>query len=78
MAKEQLSEGTIGYHVAENGQLFRKLFEADYYLCSLVPDVAGAEIAGTLKNVVALGAGFVDGLGGGANPKVPFHCPLCF
>ena len=70
MGKDQLSEGTIGYNVASNGQLFKKLFDSPKYMCTLIPDVAGAEMAGNLKNVVALGAGFVDGLGGGANSKV--------
>lgn len=65
----QLSEGTIGYNVLDNARLFQQLFESEYYLTSLVNDVAGAEMAGSLKNVVALAAGFVDGLGGGANPK---------
>lgn len=70
VAKKQLSEGTIGYNNLEHAELFKKLFGSEYYLCSAVKDVVGAEMAGTLKNVVALGAGFVDGLGGGANPKV--------
>jgi glycerol-3-phosphate dehydrogenase (NAD(P)+) len=33
------------------------------------PDVVGCEIAGTLKNVLAIGAGIADGLGFGDNTK---------
>lgn len=41
----------------------------------LTDDVVGVSLGGALKNVVAVAAGFVDGLGWGNNAKV---CFLCF
>ncbi|BDA43327.1 probable glycerol-3-phosphate dehydrogenase [NAD(+)], cytoplasmic at C-terminar half [Coccomyxa sp. Obi] len=69
IGNEELSEATIGYAVPANGELFKRLFETPYFYVQLVPDIAGAEMAGTLKNVVALAAGFVDGLQKGPNTK---------
>lgn len=66
---EELSEATIGYSVPAHGELFQRLFETPYFYVQLVPDIAGAEMAGTLKNVVALAAGFIDGLDMGPNTK---------
>lgn len=50
-------------------QVLRKLFETNYFVISLLPDVPGAEMCGTLKNIVALAAGMIDGLGLGPNSK---------
>lgn len=69
VGKDQLSEGTVGYHIEENGRLLQRLFQSQRFLVSVVNDVAGVEMGGTLKNIIALGAGFVDGLGAGANTK---------
>merc|ERR1719174_3482872 len=71
IALERFSEATVGY--AENneaaGELWKKLFHTDYFHVTSVPDVVGCELCGTLKNIVAIGAGFVDGLGLGNNTK---------
>ena len=46
--------------------LLQDIFEGPSFYITLVPDVVGAEMCGTLKNIVALAAGFVEGLGYGA------------
>ncbi|KAG2490538.1 hypothetical protein HYH03_010932 [Edaphochlamys debaryana] len=69
IAKEELSEAVIGYQNLEHAERFKKLFERPYFRITLLPDPIGAEMCGTLKNIVALGAGMVDGLGMGPNTK---------
>jgi len=71
VAAEQFSETTIGYHQDdyESAQLFQSLFDTPWFRVNAVPDVAGVEICGALKNIIALAAGFVDGLGYGSNTK---------
>eukprot|EP01026_Neomeris_dumetosa_P006167 TRINITY_DN1194_c0_g1_i4.p1 TRINITY_DN1194_c0_g1~~TRINITY_DN1194_c0_g1_i4.p1 ORF type:complete len:652 (+),score=126.25 TRINITY_DN1194_c0_g1_i4:73-2028(+) len=69
IAAEQLSESTIGFDNLENGERWLKLFRRQYFLVDAVPDVVGVEICGTLKNIIAIAAGMVDGLGYGSNSK---------
>lgn len=54
---------TVDHH------LLHSLFHRPYFHVRVVSDVAGVSLSGGLKNVVALAAGFVSGLGWGDNAK---------
>lgn len=69
IADGQFCESTIGYTSKEAGATFFELFNATNFRISLIEDVAGVQVFGALKNVVALGAGFIDALGYGNNTK---------
>lgn len=76
VAKENWSETTVAYHIPEDfrgegydvdHKVLKALFHRPYFHVSVIEDVAGISVAGALKNVVALGCGFVEGLGWGNN-----------
>lgn len=50
----------------------RELMESSQFLLSTSDDVIGVELSGALKNIIALGAGMIDGLGLGDNAKGAF------
>lgn len=49
--------------------LLKILFHRPYFHVRVVSDVAGVSLGGALKNIVALAAGWIDGLGWGDNAK---------
>lgn len=76
VAKEHWSETTVAYHIPDDfkgegkdidHRVLKQLFHRPYFHVNVIDDVAGISIAGALKNVVALGCGFVNGLGWGNN-----------
>jgi glycerol-3-phosphate dehydrogenase (NAD+) len=69
IAEEKLSETTIGFKNRQEGELFKRLFETKYFKVGIIEDVLGVELCGALKNVVAVGAGIIDGLKLGENTK---------
>ncbi|RZC60084.1 hypothetical protein C5167_021844 [Papaver somniferum] len=70
IAMEKFSEATIGYREdKEVAQRWVQIFGTPYFRVSAVRDIEGVELCGTLKNVVAIAAGFVDGLEMGNNAK---------
>merc|ERR1719502_1598510 len=69
MAADQFCETTIGYTDDANGKLFQAAYDCDSLSVGIVKDTVGVELCGALKNIVAIGAGFCDGLGYGGNTK---------
>ncbi|MCL4141273.1 UNVERIFIED_CONTAM: hypothetical protein GTU68_056022, partial [Idotea baltica] len=69
VADEKFCETTIGCKDTEAGKIYRQLMQTEYFRVVVVDDVEAVEVCGALKNIVACGAGFVDGLGYGDNTK---------
>lgn len=81
VAEEKWSETTVAYDPPGDltplpeelppvdHAVLKYLFHRPYFHVRVVKDVAGVSLGGALKNVVALAAGFVDGLGWGDNAK---------
>lgn len=67
-SKVQLVPMPSDYPTLDHSVL-KTLFHRSYFHVRMVDDVAGVSLGGALKNVVALGAGFVDGRGWGDNAK---------
>ncbi|HAJ70030.1 MAG: NAD(P)H-dependent glycerol-3-phosphate dehydrogenase [Alkalibacterium sp.] len=53
----------------ERAKFVQKLFLNDYFRVYTNPDIIGVEIGAALKNIIAIGAGVIAGLGYGDNAK---------
>ncbi|ORY82461.1 glycerol-3-phosphate dehydrogenase [Protomyces lactucae-debilis] len=80
VAEEKYSETTIAFNPAHGNSFphadqrmdtarMKSLFQRPYFRIGTIDDVAGVSLAGALKNIVAVAAGLVDGLGYGDNTK---------
>uniref|UniRef100_A0A7J7ZHM1 Glycerol-3-phosphate dehydrogenase [NAD(+)] n=1 Tax=Pipistrellus kuhlii TaxID=59472 RepID=A0A7J7ZHM1_PIPKU len=69
VADEKFCETTIGCKDHAQGLLLKELMQTPNFRITVVQEVDTVEICGALKNVVAVGAGFCDGLGFGDNTK---------
>ncbi|KAM4698655.1 glycerol-3-phosphate dehydrogenase 1-like protein [Rhinophrynus dorsalis] len=69
VANEKFCETTIGCKNLQHGQIFKELMQTPNFRITVVEDSDTVEICGALKNIVAVGAGFCDGLDFGDNTK---------
>ncbi|KAM9350751.1 glycerol-3-phosphate dehydrogenase [NAD(+)], cytoplasmic isoform 2-T2 [Symphorus nematophorus] len=69
VADEKFCETTIGCKNKNHGALLKELMQTSNFRVTVVEEYDVVEICGALKNIVAVGAGFCDGLGFGDNTK---------
>ncbi|XP_078260299.1 glycerol-3-phosphate dehydrogenase [NAD(+)], cytoplasmic-like isoform X2 [Rhinoraja longicauda] len=69
VADEKFCETTIGSKNKNHGKIFKELMQTPNFRITVVEECDTVEICGALKNIVAVGAGFCDGLGCGDNTK---------
>lgn len=69
VAAELFCEATIGSRNLEKGNLLKEALETSYFRIAVCQDAECVEACGALKNIVAVGAGFCDGLDFGDNTK---------
>ena len=60
---------TVASHTKEIAQEIQRIFSAEYFRVYTSTDVIGVEMGGALKNIIALAAGIIDGLGLGHNTR---------
>lgn len=73
LAKEILAGGAAASVVAMEddtiAEALQEIFASDLFRVYTNPDVVGCEVAGALKNVMAIASGMADGLGTGDNTR---------
>ena len=60
---EQLSRGVPTYVMYSGKKEIKDLFENEYFHLTYTDDPVGVQLGATLKNIISLGSGIVEGLG---------------
>jgi glycerol-3-phosphate dehydrogenase (NAD(P)+) len=69
IALEKVSTTVISSPFSETAKYIQGLFHNQYLRVYTNTDMVGTELGGTLKNIIAIAAGILDGLGMGDNAK---------
>jgi len=69
VAIRQPTAVTVASQNEKRAQSVQEIFSTDYFRVYRSSDIIGLEVGGSIKNVIALGAGISDGLGFGSNAR---------
>jgi glycerol-3-phosphate dehydrogenase (NAD(P)+) len=69
VAQKQPTAVTVASRQRDAARLLQRLLSVPYFRVYTSHDVTGVELGGALKNIFAIGAGILEGMGLGDNPK---------
>ena len=72
IAQGQVSSATLAFPSSDAAVAAQRALNSESFRVYRSTDVAGVELGGALKNIIAIGAGIIDGMGVGANAKAAF------
>ncbi len=72
VAEGKPTAAVVAAHEQETAVRVRSVLNTSRYRVYTANDVVGVELGGALKNIIAIGAGFNDGMGYGENAKAAF------
>ena len=72
IAAGNISSATVAFPSSSVSESVQSILSSDVFRVYRSEDVKGVELGGALKNIIAIGAGFIDGAGLGANIKAAY------
>lgn len=69
VAREQVTTNVAACENEQTAEFVQEIFMTDYFRVYTNTDMVGVELGGALKNIIALCAGVLDGMGMGDNAK---------
>ncbi len=72
IAAGRAASATVAFTNADRAEAVQNALNTNLFRLYTSSDVTGVELGGALKNIIAIGSGFIDGVNMGANVKATF------